>query len=84
MAVEDGVVLTRALEQESNIEKALDLYARNRVERTRRVVNGSDANRELFHLSDIEEMRRRFENRNEGSYRNEWLYSYNPLTVELI
>jgi salicylate hydroxylase len=84
MAVEDGVVLTRALEQEGNIAKALDLYARNRVERTRRVVNGSDANRELFHLSDIEEMRRRFENRNEGSYRNEWLYSYNPLTVELI
>ena len=84
MAVEDGVVLTRALEQEADIGSALDLYARNRVDRTRKVVNGSDANRELFHLHDIEEMRRRFLNRDEGGYRNEWLYSYNPLSVELI
>ena len=84
MAVEDGVVLTRALEQEADIGSALELYARNRVDRTRKVVNGSDANRELFHLHDIEEMRRRFLNRNEGGYRNEWLYSYNPLSVELI
>ena len=53
-------MLTRALEQETDIGAALDLYARNRVDRTRKVVNGSDANRELFHLHDIEEMRRRF------------------------
>jgi len=84
MAVEDGVVLARALDQEGDIAAALALYTRNRVPRTRKVVDGSDANRELFHLRDIDEMRRRFKNRDEGSYRNEWLYSYNPLTVELV
>lgn len=84
MAVEDGVVLARALDQADTIPDALQLYQRNRVERTRRVVEGSDANRELFHLRDIDEMRRRFKDRDEGSYRNQWLYSYNPLEVELV
>tara|TARA_B100000886_G_C20424484_1_gene493227 strand:- start:3133 stop:4302 length:1170 start_codon:yes stop_codon:yes gene_type:complete len=83
MALEDGVILSRALSQESNIERALKVYSRNRIPRTRKVVNGSDANRELFHLRDIEEMRNRFKNRDQGGYRNDWLYSYNPLSVEL-
>ena len=83
MAIEDGAVLTRALTQCDQISEALELYQRNRVDRTARVVNTSDANRKLFHLDSVEEIRESFANRDEGGDRNTWLYSYNPLTVEL-
>ena len=43
----------------------------------------SSANRELFHLRSEAGIRARFANRDEGDDRNRWLYSYNPLTVEL-
>jgi salicylate hydroxylase len=84
MAIEDGAVLSRALRQVESIPDALDLYQRNRVERTARVVETSDANRKLFHLDSVDEIRASFANRNEGADRNAWLYSYNPLTVELV
>ena len=38
MAIEDGAVLARALERESSIAQALDVFQRNRVDRTSRVV----------------------------------------------
>jgi salicylate hydroxylase len=34
-------------------------------------------------MSDQAKLREAFANRDEGKARNEWLYSYNPLTVEL-
>jgi salicylate hydroxylase len=37
----------------------------------------------LFHMSDQGKLRQAFANRDEGKARNEWLYSYNPLTVGL-
>ena len=83
MAIEDGAVLTRSLEQSEEIADALQLYQRNRAERTARVVNTSDANRKLFHLDSVEEIRQSFATRDEGADRNAWLYSYNPLTVDL-
>jgi salicylate hydroxylase len=83
MAIEDGAVLARALRQCDDITEALDLYQRNRMERTARVVDTSDANRRLFHLKNVEEIRESFAKRDEGGDRNAWLYSYNPLTVEL-
>ncbi|MBV8792565.1 MAG: FAD-dependent monooxygenase, partial [Pseudolabrys sp.] len=83
MAIEDGAVLARALAMENNIGAALDLYQRNRVDRTARIVEQSTANRALFHLRSVDEMRAAFAKRNEGADRNAWLYSYNPLTVEL-
>lgn len=83
MAIEDGAVLMRALDQCDDIADALQLYQRNRVERTARVVNTSTTNRELFHLDSVEKIRESFAARNEGADRNAWLYSYNPLTVEL-
>jgi salicylate hydroxylase len=43
----------------------------------------SSANRELFQLKSEAEIRARFARRDEGDDRNRWLYSYNPLTVEL-
>ena len=84
MAVEDGAVLTRALETAGAIPDALRLYERNRVDRTARIVEQSTANRQLFHLPSVQAMRETFAKRNEGEDRNKWLYSYNPLTVELI
>jgi salicylate hydroxylase len=84
MAVEDGVVLTRALQMEDNLADALQLYQRNRIDRTTRIVNGSTANRTLFHLDNKDEIRKAFGGRDEGAERNEWLYSYNPLTVKLV
>jgi salicylate hydroxylase len=83
MAIEDGAVLARALQQESDIAEGLDLYQRNRVDRTARIVEQSTQNRRLFHLPSKEAIREEFSKRNEGDDRNRWLYSYNPLTVEL-
>jgi salicylate hydroxylase len=83
MAIEDGAVVTRALAAAGTVAEALQIYQRNRIERTSRIVTGSTANRELFHLRDQEKMRQAFANRDEGAARNAWLYSYNPLTVPL-
>jgi len=83
MAVEDGAVLARALRQVDSIPEALDLYQRNRVDRTGRIVEQSTQNRRLFHLPSKDAIRAEFAKRNEGEDRNRWLYSYNPLTVEL-
>jgi len=83
MAIEDGAILARALLQSSNIPGGLELYQRNRYERTKRVVETSNMNRRIFHLNSAAEIREHFSNRNEGDDRNGWLYSYNPLSVEL-
>lgn len=83
MAIEDGAVLTRALGQGDTLTDALDRYERNRRERTARVVNQSNDNRRLFHLTNEDHIRAAFAKRDEGADRNTWLYSYNPLTVEL-
>ncbi len=83
MAIEDGAVLTRALKLADTVPDALQIYQRNRVDRTARVVEQSTFNRRLFHLPSQDEMRSAFANRQEGEDRNAWLYSYNPLTVEL-
>jgi salicylate hydroxylase len=83
MAIEDGAVLTRALAMSDSVPAALQLYQRNRADRTAKIVLQSSYNRELFHLPSVAEIRARFAKRDEGDDRNRWLYSYNPLTVEL-
>jgi salicylate hydroxylase len=83
MAIEDGAVLTRALDEADSIPDALQLYQRNRVDRAVRIVNESTAKRTLFHLRTVDELRASFAKRDEGADRNAWLYSYNPLTVSL-
>jgi 2-polyprenyl-6-methoxyphenol hydroxylase-like FAD-dependent oxidoreductase len=82
MAIEDAAVLTRALAM-AEVPEALQIYQRSRVERTTRIVEGSSANRALFHMRDQQALRRAFAKRDEGAARNAWLYSYNPLTAEL-
>ena len=84
MAIEDGAVLTRALDQADSIPEALQLYQRNRIDRTVRIVNQSSAKRTLFHLRTVDEIRASFAQQDQGADRNAWLYSYNPLTVLLV
>jgi len=83
MAIEDAAVLMRALQSTNDVANALQLYERNRIDRTARIVKGSDANRTLFHMRDQKKLRQAFATRDEGADRNAWLYSYNPLTVTL-
>lgn len=83
MAVEDGAVLTRALTESPDIPAALRLYQHNRLARTTRVVEESHANRGLFHLETIDDLKAAFARRNMDRERSDWLYSYNPLTVPL-
>ncbi len=83
MAIEDGAVLMRALKQELTIASALQLYQRNRIPRTSRIVLQSSENRRRFHLGSPAAIRAEFANVDEGAERNKSLYSYNPLTVEL-
>ena len=84
MAVEDGAVLARALAMRDTVPDALQLYQRNRIDRCAKIVTQSAANRTLFHLPTQQAMREAFAKRDEGVDRNAWLYSYNPLTVELV
>ena len=84
MAIEDGAVLMRALRQESDIAAALQLYQRNRIDRTARIVLQSSENRRRFHLGSEAAIRAEFAKANEGADRNKWLYSYNPMTVPLV
>jgi len=83
MAIEDGAILRRSLQQNETIPAAIRQYERNRIARTRRIVDQSTANRTLFHLRTADEFRAAFSKRDEGADRNAWLYSYNPLTVPL-
>src|SRR5262249_44851698 len=83
MAIEDAAVLTRALALRATVADALQLYQRNRIERTSKIVKGSDGNRTLFHMREQAELRRAFANRDEGAARNAGPYSYSPRRVEL-
>ena len=82
MAIEDAAVLTRALGM-AEVPDALQIYQRSRIERTTRIMQGSAGNRELFHMRDQQQLRQAFAKRDEGAARNAWLYSYNPLSVDL-
>ena len=83
MAIEDGAVIARALQQESDVCAALDLYQRNRLARTARIVNESSANRNMFHLPSEAALRDAFAQRDMNAERTAWLFSYDPMTVEL-
>lgn len=84
MAIEDGMVLARAMTMDSDPAEAIQRYQRNRLERTSRIVNESTANRGLFHLPSSEALKDAFAKRNMSGERNAWLFSYDPVTVELV
>jgi salicylate hydroxylase len=84
MAIEDAAVFTRALQAADDIPAALDLYQRNRIDRSARVVNESSANRGLFHHDSPQALRAAFSERDISAERTAWLFSYDPLTVDLV
>ena len=88
MAIEDARVLARALDQESSVAAGLQLYQRNRLERTGRIVNTSTAMGEVYHQPDGEAFRRQFAAVREaaasgGAPPDSWLGEYDANTVEL-
>ncbi|MCZ8132726.1 MAG: FAD-dependent monooxygenase [Steroidobacteraceae bacterium] len=83
MAIEDAAVLARCLDGGEAIADALRRYERNRAPRTTRIVRESAEHGELFHITDAAEMRAAFIRKDIARSRREWLYCYEPLTVEL-
>lgn len=83
MAIEDAAVLARAFEASGSVPQALQLYQRNRIDRTTRIVNGSTESRGLYRIEDVDEMRRAFHEKNLDKSRAQWLYCYDPITVPL-
>ena len=84
MAIEDGAILMRCIKGNENISEALDMFQRNRLKRTARIVNGSTELGDLYHLTTKAEFEDGFERRNIAKERNEWLYSYDPMNVVLV
>ncbi len=84
MAIEDAAVLARALAESSILADALQLYQRNRHDRTARVVHESSDNAELFHLDSEAALREAFSKRVLGGERGAWLFNYDPMTVPLV
>lgn len=83
MAIEDSAVLARALDGSATVTEALDLYQRNRIERTARIVRESTEHGAIFHIADAAQMQRAFAEKNIAKSREQWLYAYDPLTVPL-
>ena len=66
-----------------SVAQALQCYQAARLERTGRIVAEAHANRGLFHLETIEQLKAAFAGRDMDRERSDWLYAYNPLTVDL-
>ena len=84
LAIEDAAVLMRSINASDDVTDALDMFQRNRMERTARIVIESTEHGDLYHLSNREEFEAGFGKKNIAKERAEWLYSYDPLTVDLI
>ena len=83
MAIEDAAVLARALELPGALAERLRRYEAHRAPRTARVVRESVKSGELYHIGDAPTMRQAFIDRDIARSRNEWLYPYDPLKVEI-
>jgi salicylate hydroxylase len=55
MAMEDGLVLARCLEEFADVETALKRYESARIERTARIVRGSAENGRRFHNNSLKD-----------------------------
>jgi len=82
MAIEDGMMLARALDAYADIPAALEHYEAARHERTAKVVHGSNANAKRFHsqtLSSAEEAQAYLDREfSEARVREryDWLFEY--------
>ncbi|SEQ79863.1 FAD-dependent monooxygenase [Thalassovita taeanensis] len=83
MAIEDGAVLVRALDEGRDLAEALTLYEQARIDRTARIVNESTAHAQLYHHDTHKAFRDAFADKQPAADRAKWLYNYDPLTVPL-
>jgi salicylate hydroxylase len=83
MAIEDAAVLARALELAGSLAERLRRYQDHRAPRTARVVRESTEMGELYHIENADAMRQAFADRDIARSRNEWLYPYDPLQVQI-
>jgi salicylate hydroxylase len=89
MAMEDGLILARALEQASDPAAALRSYEQTRRERTRRVVEGSADNTRRFHnpllaeAAGAQQYVEREWNEPRIKERYEWLFIYDAAAAGL-
>lgn len=84
MAIEDARILQRCLSQEQNIEQALLLYQRNRIQRTRYVQNTSSKLGKIYHLKNLFAQNAAFAVlKMVGGKKEAFLPEYDANTVEL-
>ena len=84
MAIEDAAVLSRALQLEMPLSQALQIYQNHRAPRAARVVRESTEMGDLYHIADAQQMKQAFKDRNIAASRNNWLYPYDPMKVDLL
>ena len=89
MALEDGVIIARCLDQFDDVAEALRHYQEARLDRTARIVRGSSDNTKRFHNPALGDaagaeayINREFDPAKIADRYN-WLYEYNALTVPL-
>lgn len=88
-AIEDGLVLARAIDAYDDVEQALKRYESARIDRTARMMRGSAANTARFHnpkLADPAEtarIAREDFHPDDVAARHDWLFEYDARTVEL-
>lgn len=89
MAIEDGVILARALDEYADIATALEHYEAARNERTAALVRASSANAKRFHnqtlstAGEAEAYLQREFNEQKVKERYDWLFEYDVLTVKI-
>ncbi len=89
MALEDGFILARALEADTDIAKALRRYEAARLERTRRIVQGAADNTKRFHNPELASVEGasayvdREWNEERVRQRYDWLFTYDVTQVPI-
>ncbi len=87
MALEDGFILARALEADTDIAQALRRYEAARLERTRRIVQGATDNTKRFHNPELAHKEGasayvdREWNEERVHQRYDWLFTYDVTQV---
>ena len=85
MAIEDGRILQRALDQASDIKQGLALYQANRFKRTKEIQNSSRQLGKLYHINNRLALKLAFKALGAiGKRKERFLPEYDANIVELL